>query len=279
VGCNFRTADCMGGFFLDVTLCAVLDWPNIGVLYNVLSLTHSLTLNLTLSLSLSNSSSFMSLRPIFRLWSSLSRFYDHIPVPNSVERLWTSDQSDARQHTTVTRGTYPWSCGIRIPSRSNRAAADPSPKTAWPLVSALHSKFRNIQLTVPARHARVTLRRRKQNVTPKRSVCLYVTFPSTAILMVLSRLSLGLVKIGYFALGLTVQCCSGNSCSGRWLLIHRGDCSISTCCTVSSELFSLLSASLNIQPNLNRYPRFRTNMNILMGLACCSLVHIMYSAL
>ena len=158
MGCNFRKADCSGVFFLDVTLCAVLDWPNIGVLYNVLSLTHSLpiSLSLSLSLSLSNSSSSMSLRPIFGLWSSLSRFYDHIPVPHSVERLWTSDQSDARQHTTVTRGTYPWSCGIRIPNHSNRAAADPSPKTAWPLVSALHSKFRNIQLTFPALHARVT---------------------------------------------------------------------------------------------------------------------------
>jgi len=49
----------------------------------------------------------------------------------------------------------------------------------------------------------------------KRSACLYVTSPSTAILMVLSRLSCDLVKLGYFAFGLTVHSCSGNSCSGR----------------------------------------------------------------
>jgi len=47
--------------------------------------------------------------------------------------------------------------------------------------------------------------RRKQNVTPTRSVHLYVTSPSTAILMVLFRLSFDLVKLGYFALGLTVH--------------------------------------------------------------------------
>jgi hypothetical protein len=40
-------------------------------------------------------------------------------------------------------------------------------------------------------------------------------------------------------------------------LIHRGDCSISTFCTVSSKFFSLLAASLTRHPSLNRYPRLR----------------------
>ena len=59
---KFRTADCMGVIFWDVTPCAVLVRPNIGLLYTVLSLTHSLTDSNTLSLSLSVSS--MYLRPV-----------------------------------------------------------------------------------------------------------------------------------------------------------------------------------------------------------------------
>ena len=107
-------------------------------------------------------------------------------------------------------------------------------------------------------------RRRKHNITPTHSVCLYVTSPSTAVLMVLYPLSCDVVKSGYFALGLTVQSCSGNSCSGRWLLIHRGDCSISTCYILSST-FSVLSASFIRHPHLKRYPRFRIIMNNFMG--------------
>jgi len=53
VGFNFRTADCMGVIFWDVTPCALLVRPNKGLLYTVLSLTHSLTHSNTLSLCLS----------------------------------------------------------------------------------------------------------------------------------------------------------------------------------------------------------------------------------
>jgi len=48
-----------------------------------------------LSVSFCHSPSSMSLSPIFWLGSSISRLYDHAQTPHSVERLWTSDQSDA----------------------------------------------------------------------------------------------------------------------------------------------------------------------------------------
>jgi len=49
VGFKFSTADCMGVIW-DVTLWSVLDRPNVGLLYIVLSLTESLSLSLSLSL-------------------------------------------------------------------------------------------------------------------------------------------------------------------------------------------------------------------------------------
>ena len=45
VGFKFSTADCMGVIW-NVTLWAVLDRPNVGLLYTVLSLTDSLSLSL-----------------------------------------------------------------------------------------------------------------------------------------------------------------------------------------------------------------------------------------
>ena len=52
VGFKFRTAECMRGVFWDVEPCAVVERLNVGVLYTVPSLTHSITLSLFLSLSL-----------------------------------------------------------------------------------------------------------------------------------------------------------------------------------------------------------------------------------
>ena len=52
VGFKFRKADCTGVIFWDVTSCAVLDRPNVGLLHIVPSLTHVHTHTHTLSLSL-----------------------------------------------------------------------------------------------------------------------------------------------------------------------------------------------------------------------------------
>ena len=204
---NFRTADCMGMVFWHVTPCAVLDRPNIGLLYTILSL------------SLSFSYPSMSLLPLFGSWSSLSRLYNHTQTPHSVEHFWMSDHRDAEsstsQHTTLTTERYPGTCGFEptIPVIERPQTSARKQRGHWPrlLTQNFLTFGSQSQPSTPVSSSQKTEAERYS----KRSVTLYVTSPSTAVLMVLSRLSSDLVKIEYFALGLTVHSCSGNSCSGR----------------------------------------------------------------
>ena len=148
MGFKFRTPDCTWGPFRDVASCVVLDRPNKGLLYTVLSLTQSLSHSQSLSLRffyVPSARIRVMVFPIEALQSHWETAFGKTTLHEwSVRRLTTQNSQRER---------YPWPFGIRTYNRSNPAAAAPCLKIAQPLASAPYSKFPNIQLTVPALHA------------------------------------------------------------------------------------------------------------------------------
>ena len=205
---KFHTPDCMGGAFRDVAPCDVPDWPNIGLLYTVLSLTQSLSIFVS-SLLLCPFGPYSGNGLLYRGFTIILR--NRIRQNDSARVISpTPDNTQQSQEEDIhgPSGFEPTIPVIERPQTSARRQRSHWPRllTKYFLIFGSQS-----QTSTPVSSSQKTEAERYS----KHSACLYVTSPSTAILMVLSRLSCDLVKIGYFAFGLTVHSCSGNSCSGR----------------------------------------------------------------